>query len=474
MTSSAEKNLIISQIQWLSQCLISTEILGDSSYLSFLQNLVNYGADYGKQNITNFINREIISKEVIPKRCVNLQNDLIKELKDIEFSISYAVWKNSSHDRYLTVFGYYLNKNFVYKNAILGTRKMEDSNDVTTVKEIVTPYVNVNNQNPLKCVADEQSKDFDIYPCVISRITKVILTAMNASDESKNFFKKVYNEAHEILSMQQKQTFAESSDDYKMKIFYSLYQYMKNEEMQSNQTIKKFLNLLGILFSAIVSLVETNDDGSYCVTANRVYLWCKKFLKHFTDFTSSDKVVNSIGSTILKLIKDKFNSNICELYQIAVFLNPNFKSLKFLSVNERNNLLEIIKRNLEKLMNEDNLSQPPHKKQKTMKNQSHLNDTFLEFMDITMESVDDQVDSEIQRYMGYKLENPIDILEFWATNDSFPYLKKLARNLLNLPSCTFHSNCCFLTTDNEFYQKCQYLPAEDIESLTFLHQNVKV
>jgi hypothetical protein len=125
-------------------------------------------------------------------------------------------------------------------------------------------------------------------------------------------------------------------------------------------------------------------------------------------------------------------------------------------------------------MSEDSSSEPPNKKPKVLKNQAHLNDTFLEFMDITMESVDDQVDSEIQRYMGYKLENPIEILEFWATNDSFPYLKRLAKNFLNLPSCTFHSNCCFLTMDNSFYRKCKNLPAEDIENLTFLHQNIKI
>jgi len=473
VVNSAEKGLINAQIQWLSQCLITTEILGDSSYLAFLQNLVNYGADHGKQNVTNFINRDIISREVIPKKCSNLQNELMIELKDIEFSISYATWTNYSDEKYITVFVYYFNQNFEYKNAIMGTRKYSSENDIVKiVKDIVQPYKNC--KNPLKCVSEEAFSDFDVFPCVISRIAKVVLTVMKASDEARNFFKKVYNEAHELLTLPQKHTFEDSSDVYKMNTYYSLYQLLKNDDVHSSGTMKKFMNLLGILFSAIMSLVETNDDGTYCVTANRVYLWCKKFLKHYSEFTSTDKTVNNIGLSILKLIKENFNSKICELYQIAVFLNPNFKSLKFLPASERNTLLDIIKKNLEKLMSEDSSSEPPNKKPKVLKNQAHLNDTFLEFMDITMESVDDQVDSEIQRYMGYKLENPIEILEFWATNDSFPYLKRLAKNFLNLPSCTFHSNCCFLTMDNSFYRKCKNLPAEDIENLTFLHQNIKI
>lgn len=474
VVNAAEKNLINSQIEWLSQCLISTEILGDSSYLGFLQNLINYGADYGKQNVTTFINRETISRDIIPKKCVTLQNDLMSELKDIEFSVSFSTWTNLSDDRYVTVFGYYFNQNFAYKNAILGTRKINGDNEVVKiVKDIVRPYTNFGDQNLLKCVSDDDLQDFDVYPCVISRITKVIVVTMNSSDESKSFFKKIYIEAHEVMGSSKKYTFESSCNSYKLKTFYSLYQFLKNDEIQGNGLLKKFMNLLSILFAAITSLVETNEDGTYCATANRVYLWYKKFLKHYSDFTSTDKIVNSIGTSIFKLIKENFNTNIRELYQIAVFLNPNFKSLKFLTPAERNTLLDIVKKNLEKLMNDDSSGQPSSKKQKVMKNQAHLNDTFLEFMDITMESVDDQVDSEIQRYMGYKLDNPIDILEFWAANDSFPYLKRLAKNYLNLPSCTFHNNCCFLS-DTSFYQKCKYLPTEDVESLTFLHQNIKI
>lgn len=326
----------------------------------------------------------------------------------------------------------------------------------------------------LKCVSEEKNHDFETYPCMISRISKVIINTINASEENKNFLKKIYTKAHELMKISQKHTFEESSDDEKLKIFYELYEISKESDFLNHSIVKKFQNLFGTLFSAISSFVETNEDGNRYVTANRIYLWCKKFLKYYSDFSSDDKISNSIGAFLLKLIKENFTNNIQDLYQIAVFLNPNFKSLKFLSTVERNNLLDIVRKNLQNLMNEDSevMKPPAAKKQKIMKTQSHLNDTFLEFMDITMESLDDQVNSEIQCYMGFKLETPIDIVEFWRTNDCFPYLKKLARNFLNLPSCTFHGNCCFLSAGNEFFQKCRHLPADDIENLTFLHQNL--
>lgn len=470
--NNMEKYLINAQVEWLCQSLISTEILSDSTYLSFLQSLINFGADYGKQRVTNFINRNSICHEMIPQKCKIVQNDLMSALRDTEFSISYCTWSNVKDEKYVTVFVYYFSNNFEYKNAVLGTRKCIESDTIEIVKEITKMYQS-SNEN-LKCVTEEDVEDFETYPCMISRISKMILMVLNASDDNKNFFKMIFQKAQEVLKVYPSKSFDENSDEEKLKIFYELYEFTKESEPPANSAIKKFSNIFGILFSAISSLTEINEDGSRCVTANRIFLWCKKFLKFYSEFSSDDKLLNNIAAQLLKLIKENFTDSIYELYQIAVFLNPNFKSLKFLTLIERNVLLDIVKKNLQKLMSEDSetVSQPVSKKLKTTKNQAHLNDTFLEFMDITMESLDDQVNSEIQCYMGFKLENPVDIQEFWRTNDCFPYLKKLARNNLNLPSCTFHGNCCFLSAGNEFYQKCRHLPADDIENLTFLHQNL--
>jgi hypothetical protein len=474
----AEKNIINSQIEWMSQNLISTDVIGDATYLNFIQNLVNYGADHGKKDVTNFLNREIITHDVIPKKCIQIQNELKSDLKDTEFTISYSTWENFQNENYVTVFVYYFTQDFEYKIEVLGTRKCSDYEDemANLVREIVMPYRS-NNGEIIKCVSDEPCGDFETYPCIISRISKIIMKSINASDENKNFFNKIYTKAHDVMATKVKNPFASICDEEKMKFFFSFHQFVKDNEVIANALIKTFMSLLGTLFSAIMNLIETTEAGNHCVTANKVYLWYKKLLKFYSEFTCDDKIANGIATLILKLIKESFNNKIHDLYQIAVFLNPNFKSLKFLTLSERNVLLDIVKKNLEKLMSDEDTDAehlPPSKKQKTAasKNQTHLSDTFAEFMDCTMESVDDQVNSEIQRYMGYKLDNPVDIIEFWASNDSFPYMKKLAKNYLNLPSCTFYNNCCFLSDGHEFYQKCKNLHADDIENLTFLHRNL--
>lgn len=468
MLELAAKNLALAQIHWLSQTLMTSEIVSDATYLNFLQQVVNFGADFGKQKISNIINRNVICQQMIPKRCENVQVELMHAMKDTEFSVSFRKWSNIRDERYVTVFGYFFTPEFEYRNHILGTRRCDDSDDViNVVKEISDGYKTVKDAK-LKCVCDDAGSDFESFPCIVGQISKVIVAAINVSADSKKFFKKLFQFAHETLNVPIKHSFEDSTDDDTVKLLFELHQHVKtNYECQGDPLVEKFTQLLGSLFSAISSLTETFDDGARCVTANKVYLWFKKFLKLY----SSKKSDDDNASVVFKAIEA---ISIHEIYQVAVFLDPNFKNLKFLEASERSSLLDIVKKNLQRMMGDDDAVQPPAKKQKCGKIQpkASVNDTFLEFMDITMESVDDQVNSEIQCYMGFKLENPVDIVEFWRETECFPYLKQMARNFLNLPSCTFHSNCCFLSAGNELYQKCQNLPAEDIETLTFLHQNL--
>lgn len=465
----AAKNLAYAQVQWLCQSLTSSEIVSDPSYLSFLQSLVNFGSDFGKQNISNVINRNMICHQMLPQRYETMQLDLMQAIKDAEFSISFHKWSSLRDEQYVTVVGYYFTGDFDYKNHILGTRKYEQhTGDVMDVVREITDGIKAVHDVKIKCVGECFGDDFEWFPCVVSQISKVIEGVMNSSSENKIFFRKIHNLAHEILGISEKVPFEKTSTEQRVKILFELHQHgTAINDYQADSLIKRFTQLLGSLFSAISNLTATTDHGERCVTLNKVYLWFKKLLKLYGSLKGEDDNALSIFKAIEQI-------KLPEVYQIAVFLDPNFKSLKFLEANERVLLLDSVKRNLQRLINDENELQPPAKKQRTLKSpeSSNLTETFLEFMDIHMESIDDQVNSEIQCYMGFKLENPIDIVDFWRDNECFPYLKKLARNILNLPSCTFHSNCCFLGAGNELYLKFQNLPAEEIEMMTFLHQNI--
>lgn len=461
MLETAGRSLAFAQIHLMCHSLMRMDVINDPSYLSFLQSLVNYGADFGKQNVSNILNSNVICQQMIPEKYETVQLELINALNGTEFSISFHKW-SSGIDDFVTVVGYFFTPDFQFNNQILGTKHCEHDEDVIkAVREITGGYKTVGDIR-LKCVCGEANDDFESFPCMVQQLSKVILDAIDSSHERKEFFKL----AEELTNIPMKQ-FIGGSGFQKLKVLYKLHQQINtNEDLQVDPIVKKFTQLVGSLFSAISSLAATSENGSCCVTANKVYLWFKKLLKLYTSMKAEDE---SAG-IILKAIEA---IKIPEIYQIAVFLDPNFKNLKFLESPERNKLLDIVKKNLRRMMTDDDAMQPPTKKWKCQSSPSQMNDSFSEFMDFAMiNPVDDQVNSEIQCYTGFKLEDPVDIVHFWRQTECFPYLKKLARNILNLPSCTFHSDCCFLSAGNEFYQNFQNMPAQQIETFTFLHQNL--
>lgn len=462
MLETAGQNLAFAQIHLMCHSLVRMDVINDQSYMGFLQSLVNYGADFGKQNISNVINSNVICQQLIPGKYEAVQMELMNALSGTEFSVSFHKWSNGI-DNFVTVVGYFFTPDFHFKNQILGTKQCNHDDDVIkTVREVTAGYKTVGDVK-LKCVCGETNESFEFFPCMVQQISKVILDAIDKSPHRKEFFKL----AEELINIPMKQSL-NASNFHKLKIFHKMHQQISsNDDLQINSTIKKFTQLVGSLFSAISSLAATSENGSCCVTANKVYLWFKKLLKLYTSMKAEDENAGIILRAI-EAIK------IPDVYQIALFLDPNFKNLKFLDSSERNKLIDLVKKNLRKMMIDDDAMQPPAKKRQCRSNpsMSDINDSFSEFMDFAMTNpVDDQVNSEIQCYTGFKLEDPIDIVIFWRQTECFPYLKKLARNILNLPSCTFHSDCCFLSADNEFYKNFQNVPAQQIETLTFLHQN---
>lgn len=461
MLETAGRNLAFSQIHLMCHSLMRMDIINEPSYISFLQSLVNYGADFGRQNISNVINSNVICQQMIPEKYETVQLELMNSLNGTEFSISFHKWNSGIND-FVTVVGYFFTPDFQFNNQILGTKQCEHDEDVIkVVREITDGYKTVGDVK-LKCVCGGPDNDFESFPCMVQQLSKVILDAIDASPDRKEFFK---------LTEELTKVPIEQSSFQKLKALYKVYQKVNtNEDFHVDPIVKKFTQLVGSLFSAISSLAATSENGSSCVTANKVYLWFKKLLKLYTSMKTEDET----AGIILKAIEA---IKIPEIYQIAVFLDPNFKNLKFLESSERNKLLDIVRKNLRRMMIDDDSMQPPTKKRKCQSSpsqaQMNLNDSFSEFMDFAMiNPVDDQVNSEIQCYTGFKLEDPVDIVHFWRQTECFPYLKKLARNILNLPSCTFHSDCCFLSAGNEFYQNFQNLPAHQIETFTFLHQNL--
>lgn len=459
--------LIEKQIKFMSKGLYSTEILTDPNFLALAQNLLEIGAHYGNQNVENLLNKKTICEDVIP-RLVNLtQQHLRESLKQVDFTVSYKTWEDCERNEYLTIFCYFLDEDFTYKNVVLATKIVGSDESISSVVQSVCRDDYGFSGKKLKCISNipiDCDENFQTFRCMVSCFSEIISDSFVGHEF---YFKSVYDAILERVGGGK--AFETSSINEKLKIFFKFSQIVKENPEKSDKLLDCFNKYFGTIFSAISSVQNCQK-----ITISEIFLWFRRFLNIYSG-NSFSEIPESLRKEVEIAVKRK-QDVLKDFHRIAVFLDPNFKNLKFLDQNERSKLLDTIKQQLQEVIGE---SQAPSSKKIKLDRKSECesgsyaaNETFLEFMDISMENDEDLATAEIQRYMGFKLENPTNLTEFWRTTDNFPHLKTLARNLLNVPSCSFHNDCCFLSCESPIYSRSRNLMPEEIENLTFLHQNL--
>lgn len=467
-TETLHSELIRKFLLFVSKGLYTSDLCTDQNFLELAQILIKIGAECGNQKVSSLINKDQIYDEVLPTFFVHTKNSLKDSLDHTKYSISYEKCADKNENIYLIVFSYYLDENFEYCHSILATRGIEGyagQAESKIIKSICAEYGEINGK--LNCIQSGKSDEtFESFPCIVNVISDIISDSFAVHS---TFFEALYNEISQKIEINK--SYKDASTLEKLKVFYVYYSYSKEIQENESTISRNFKNVFGLLLSAITS-IRNNQK----VTTNEVFLWIKKFQKFYSTPFGDDENMNSIKARLYQSINKNIHHFNKELYQIAVFLDPNFKSLKFLDPSEKSKLLDIVKRKLETIIDNSIDSPGPSKKLKTSNNESEADSCvasdFLEFMDITMEDSSDIATSEIQRYMGFKLEKSTDIMEFWRSANNFPYLKILAKNTLNLPGCSFYGKCCFVTHENPFYDRCKFLNSNEIEHLTFLYQNL--
>jgi hypothetical protein len=451
--------LIEKQIKFMSKGLYSTNILDDPNFLALAQNLLEIGAHYGNQNVDYLLNKKTVCEDVIPRLVDATQHRLRETLKNLDFTISFKQWEDSEGNQHLTIFAYFLDEDFAYKNVVLATKLVMDEPLSSLVLQVCKDEYSFSGRK-LKCISNIPNCDdnFETFFCMVSVFSGIICDCFQSYG---GYFKVIYDAVVERIGGGK--LFENASPDEIMRAFYRFSQVLKESPEKSEKSLDSFYRYFGTIFSAISSI-----QNSQKITISEIFLWFRRFLNIYSENSNGyPEIPESLRKEVVEAVKTK-QSLLKDFHRIAVFLDPNFKNLKFLEQDERAKLLDTIKQQLKEVIGE---SPAPSNKRIKLDSES-TNETFLEFMDISMENDEDLATAEIQRYMGFKLENPTNLTEFWRTTDNFPHLKILARNLLNVPSCSFHNSCCFLSCDSPIYTRSRNLQPDEIESLTFLHQNL--
>lgn len=436
MPTNVVDDLVRQQACFLYKDLSSVDLFDSHSFRTFAQMLVNIGVYYGQQDIAFLADRTRLMDQVLPTIYQQARIQLNQALVDCDLSYSFNLFRSEAEGKtFATINSYTVAEDYYFRKINVKTVPVEDLESfVEGLPSIIVDMIEKEHNEPLKLVygtkLDVRSDDFELIPCVVTALWGVM----------KN-----------IMDM-----FKFDSEQYVDKILFS-------DEDDEEDAMRK---ILAPFKEPIRSLVSEGN-----VTISEVVLWKKKLERHFRVEETDDENLKTIKEAFQMQIKQSLKLH--DYHKIAVFLDPKFKGLRFLSEDERSETLAIVKAQLRR--DQDGIEQLKKLYSSGKKNNVEIGKEtkFYEFMDVSLEVESaDVVDDEIRQYVDVKLEAPIDVLSYWRNENAFPLLKKLCQRVLNIPAACDDMKLRFAGGgQRDFLKKRAVLREEEIDMMLYLNQN---
>ncbi|KAL4119444.1 hypothetical protein QTP88_012253 [Uroleucon formosanum] len=194
-----------------------------------------------------------------------------------------------------------------------------------------------------------------------------------------------------------------------------------------------------------------------------------------------DSIMKILGNKALTILDNKFQ--LSDVHEIAVFLWPKFKMLKMFSEEngERSRILGDIELRLLKFEIEDG------EKRANSVTETNINSNSQELTskEATMfseweDGVDERAQQLIYKYKkeleSYREENydisDDQILDFWSKQTlRFPYLSKLARQVLAIPASSASSERSFSVAGRVIEQRRSCIDGSTVDAILFLNSH---
>lgn len=187
-----------------------------------------------------------------------------------------------------------------------------------------------------------------------------------------------------------------------------------------------------------------------------------------------NSIMQKLGEKALEILNSKFK--LSEEHEIAVFLWPKFKMLKMFSqdLGERSRIIKNIEKKLLDLESKDNEININVERNIDESN-TPSSSVFSEWEDC-MRGQDNQeprykYKKELENYREESFDiGDDDILDFWSKQISrYPYLSKLARQILAIPSSSASSERPFSVAGRVIEERRSCLDGSTVDAILFLN-----
>ncbi|XP_050081955.1 uncharacterized protein LOC126569116 [Anopheles aquasalis] len=460
LPQNVKEDLIRQQACVVYKDVVSAELFDQPSFRTLAQMLVNIGVYYGQQeNILG--SKDLLLDTVLPAMYHEAKGQLNKVLADCDLTFSCSLLRNPAERRaYVAINAYTVASDYYFRQINVKTLDVtgQEHAYVEHLQRIIEDCMARSFSEPLKVVVGGMVEDggaaaatayrsgqYEVIPCVVTILWTIMKTIM----ESLGYDSARYFERH---------FFPAPEDSESLPPEYA--------------AIDRFMDAFREPIRSLVS------DTS--VTISEVVLWKKKLEQCFHVDDPAEGEEEEEEEEEERMVKKAFLVQMAEVFQlhdyhrVAVFLDPKFKGLRFLSEAEREETIATVKALLH--TDQDGIERVKSQyangstKKRNSLVQSELK--FYEFMDSSLKlECDDVVDDEIKQYIDVKLECAVDIMSYWRTETAFPLLKRLCRRILNIPAACDEMKLLFGQTGRDLQKRRLMLSEKEIDMVMYLHQN---
>lgn len=460
-------------------------------FLTFGQYLMNLGAECKRGNMEAlFDGKHVSSSALVAEKSINnLQKMLKPKFEDHRIALSCDYWTDRNRKmNFLTLYGHYISDMFEIKKVNLGTESFVEDFSTIDYKRLISSMLEryLNNDHDIEAflsrtttvIFDEMADCFKSYStigCSCLILNRIVMQLIDECDLRETL-------PNDMLA---------NTDSWS-----NIWEYLEMGDDQIDSltasSIDEFKQILDPFMKAVKSLSSDQKP-----TINEVYIFRKKIEDHFRNACFTNTKIREIA---LNLIRVHFP--ITNLHKIAVFLDPRFKSLKFMSHEEKTNVLNMVSKMVSSDDGENHLNafgeESSGKLTSSMVNKSSRGGGggdsgaggsgtstssgagcdstkyLIEYMDIVEER--DETHDEVDTYVNLKFNDiySANILEFWESRYDLPHLRQLAIDILCIPASGIVAEKLFSEDANVLAKRRLNMEIDNVKQMLHIHENFEM
>lgn len=236
-----------------------------------------------------------------------------------------------------------------------------------------------------------------------------------------------------------------------------------NNKFYINRSLLSELDLFLEQMDKVIKGLEFDKKPTF----HRILLWIERIKDDILSVSMNDsEEIQTLKRICLNHFENQVETKI--EYDVACMLDPDFRTVSFLSNDRRQgatrNMIELLK-NLNPATSNVIQDDAPSDPRTT---------TTVNWRRYKSAEPEKSESSEVQLYMSIaSLNNEDNLLLWWKNNENiYPLLSKLARKLLAIPATNTSSERAFSTAGNIVGKHRVSIKPETVNKLIFLHSNL--